>query len=129
MRLAGKEVGLGYEIDIDWEEYDACVKDGSLFFYGAYVDGVKVGYLSLIFITNMFRKGYVDALVDSVYVTKDFRNTQIAWRLLNQAIDDAKREGAKDFVVQCPIGSSIHKALAKRGFSASDQVLTKSIGE
>lgn len=83
---------------IDWEKYFELERDGVLRFFSARDDGKLVGYIVVIVISPLTTKYSPVALLDSVYVDKNYRG----------------KTGSKlfKFVENCVREDGIHRILA-----------------
>ena len=116
---AGDEVGLPYPVKPDYARYHMMMDSGDCLFVGAESDGEPVGYICVLFIRDLFNQVILHAVVDSIYVTDEYRRTTVAGRLLAKVMPTIKAV-AHDLVFQCRSGTPFAQSLEDRGFKVID---------
>lgn len=123
-KMAGKEVGIDYEIKPDFQTYRQLMADGVMLGIGC-VDGSKpVGYIGVTFSGSMFNPDVVEAVVASFYVLPEYRHGTVAGRLIAK-IEPEVRKRSDRLIFQCESGNGLSAVLEKRGFNVIDQTWQK----
>lgn len=78
----------------DIEKYNILQEMGFVKTVSVYVDNVMVGYSGIVLSPLLHYKEDVDAFVDVIYVSPDFRNSVIGSQLINKTEELAKENGA-----------------------------------
>ena len=122
--LADDDLGAARETPDDLEPYlrtfDLVDRDPGQLLVVAEHDGQVVGTLQLSFIPGLSRRGATRALIEAVRVASSQRGNGLGGRLIQWAIDEAKRRGA--VLVQLTSDASrtdAHRFYERLGFTAS----------
>lgn len=122
--LADDDLGAARETPDDLEPYlrtfELVERDPAQLLVVADQDGEVVGTLQLSLIPGLSRRGATRALIEAVRVASSQRGNGLGGRLIQWAIDEAKRRGA--VMVQLTSDASrtdAHRFYERLGFTAS----------
>lgn len=122
--LADDDLGAARETPDDLEPYlrtfELIERDPAQLLVVADQDGEVVGTLQLSLIPGLSRRGATRALIEAVRVASSQRGNGLGKRLIQWAIDEAKRRGA--VMVQLTSDASrtdAHRFYERLGFTAS----------
>jgi len=111
-------------VKISNETYINIDKAGKLSIFCAYKENVLVGFLSLI-ISVLPHYDVNAGIVESFFVSKDYRKTGAGLILLKESENFAKEQGALVFLCSTPIESRLCTILPRKGYTKSDLVFSK----
>ena len=122
-----RETGFDFEFNPDVETYRKLHDAGLMFAVAAFVDGCIVGYCSVAIMAHPHNPTVKVASNDALYVVPSHRNGLLSGRLINAAVQEAKRRGASRMTWHCRAGTDFANMLLRHGYKPVDIVVMKEI--
>lgn len=115
-----------FDIDVNEELYEAMEEGGNYAIFVAEDDtGVIHGYLSLVVNESPHIKGYLQAMLDSIYVDSGFRKPAIVKGLIHEAEKYATEMRCSCMVIGFKAKSPHAKFAKSIGYEPDDVMYTK----
>ena len=123
-----EETGFGYDLDINFDQYQALSDREFVRGYLATVDDEPIGYAIAIYAPSEWNKNVTICSVNVLYIKPEYRGSFVAGKMLLTIEHDAKKRNAQrlDFMVRAgdqPFG------LENRGFCALGTTYGKTLKE
>ena len=119
--------GLG-EASPQFDTYRTMEASGHARMYGAFLDGVLVGFLIAI-ANELPHYGRPVAATESFFVGSAYRYTGAGLALLRTAMDEAREAGAAGFFVSSPSQGRLVSILPGAGFRETNRVFFRAFGD
>lgn len=113
----------------DYEKYVALEDAGVLKIYTVRDNGQLVGYFLVMVTPHLHYQDHVFAMNDIIYVDPTYRGSTIAYRLIKFAEQQLKAEGVSVLMINMKVHAPFDRLLEGLGFSNTERVYTKFIGE
>lgn len=94
---------------------------GALNIFGAFLDNVLVGFVTVLS-PIVPHYGIVVAVAESFFVAKQYRKTGAGLRLMRAAEDRAKEIGSPGILFSAPFGGQLSDVLAKKKYKETSRV-------
>lgn len=94
--------GPDVKFDPDWDGFFLLERSGRLAVYTARDAGVLVGYVSSVVAPRLHRKGYVEAIVDGVFLSSPYRLGWNGFKLLRGAERGLKARNVQEMRILAP---------------------------
>lgn len=115
-----------FDIDVNVELYEAMEAGGNYALFVAEDDqGTVVGYLSMTMSDSPHIKGYWMAVVDSMFVQEESRNTRASILLIKEAEKYAEEMGCASMTIGFKAKNPHTKFASRMGFEPDDVMYTK----
>lgn len=95
--------------------------------FGAFVDGVPVGFISVLS-TIIPHYSIRLSVSESFFVLKGYRKTGAGMKLLRMAEDKAREAGAPGLLVSAPYGGVLADVLPHSGYAPSNTIFFRAFG-
>lgn len=117
------------KLDIDINLYQKLIDAGSANIFTLWEDEKFIGYISVSISPSVLCKGYVDAVVDHLYITEESRGKGYMKKILKELEAQFSDEALDRYTIAFPANSSHAKLAASLGFSVQSSIYIKSLGE
>ena len=127
-----EEVALNKDkikINPDWEAYFSLESQGKLDIFTARDEGVLVGYFVVFVYAHIHYKDHLFAKNDLIYLSPSHRKGFTGIRLIKFAEKCLKEDGVSVLVVNTKNHRPFHKVMQFLGFSSSETLYSKYIGD
>ena len=111
----------------DWEKYIVLQQLGKLIAFGAFQEEVLVGYVALLLSESLHYKGTVVAISDTIFLTKEFRNSSAGIRLMKEAEKEAAIRKAEYVCWYSKENSSLENICRKKNYRIRDIIFIKEL--
>lgn len=112
---------------VQWERYDLLEAAGVLDVFGAYCNGVMIGFVSTLSQVSM-HYGQPITITESFYVLKDHRRGGAGVKLLRAVEQLARYKNSAGILITAPDGEALDTVLASTGYRPSHKVYFKGLG-
>lgn len=113
----------------DYEKYVALEDAGILKIYTVRDNGQLVGYFLVMVTPHLHYRDHIFAMNDIIYVDPTYRGSTIAYRLIKFAEQQLKADGVSVLMINMKVHAPFDRLLEGLGFSNTERVYTKFIGE
>ena len=115
-------------LDVDWEKYDLCEKNGSLEVYTARIDGKLAGYSAYFISRHPHYKQTIYAQNDVLYIDKPYRGRQ-GMEFIRWCETQLKARGVQVHGLHVKKWFDWSAMAVRMGFEPMDTILMKWIGD
>lgn len=102
-------------------------KNKSLFTMTARDEGSLVGYCSFIKSKSLHYAGVINFEVDAFFLLKEYRKGLTGYKLLKEAHEMCKREGATHIIQKCKVSADLSKLFERMGFTKIEYTFMKEV--
>lgn len=127
-----EEVALNKDkikVNPDWDAYYALQDQGKLNIFTARDEGVLVGYFVVFVSPHIHYKDHLFAKNDLIYLKPSYRKGFVGVKLIKFAEKCLKEDGVSVMVVNTKNHRPFHKLMMFLGFSPSETLYSKYIGD
>ena len=110
----------------DAERYEVLERTGMMTTLAAYLDDVLVGFLVMIVTVNPHYNARL-AVTESYFVASEHRSTGAGLRLLREAEDVARAQGAVGFFVSAPNNGRLTNVMPRVGYRETNRVFFRGL--
>lgn len=100
---------------------------GRLHIMTARDDGKIIGYCSFLEAKSLHYAGVVNFEVDAFFLLKEYRKGLTGYKLLKEAHEMCKREGATHIIQKCKVCADLSKLFERMGFTKIEYTFMKEV--
>lgn len=100
---------------------------GRLHIMTARDDGKIIGYCSFLEGESLHYEGVNNFEVDAFYLLKEYRKGLTGYKLLKEAHEMCKREGATHIIQKCKVSADLSKLFERMGFTKIEYTFMKEV--
>ena len=117
------------KVNPDWDAYYALQEQGKLDIFTARDDGILVGYFVVFVSQHIHYKDHLFAKNDLIYLAPSYRKGFVGVNLIKFAEKALKEDGISVMVINTKNHKPFHKLMLFLGFSPSETLYSKYIGD
>jgi|SRR5690554_4772558 len=117
------------QLDVDIDTYQKLIDGGFANIFTLWEDETFLGYVSVSVSPSVLCKGYVDVVVDHLYLTEEARGKGYVEKILEELEEQFKDSGVDRYTIAFPTKDSYKRLAESLGFSEQSSVYIKSLGE
>lgn len=116
-----------YHLDPPLEVLSFVEEKCHLFTITARDEGKLIGYCSFIKARSLHYAGVVNFEVDAFFLLKEYRKGLTGYKLLKEAHEMCKREGATHIIQKCKVSADLSKLFERMGFTKIEYTFMKEV--
>lgn len=117
------------KLNPDWSFYENIYLSGSLGIYTARSGEKLIGYFIVIARPHPHYKDHLFAVNDIIFIDQEYRKGLVGYKLIKFVENDLKKMGVSVLAINTKVHKPFDSVLERLGFSNTERLYTKYIGE
>lgn len=116
-----------YPLNVNWRGYQSLEDLGMLLPLCLFKEDELIGYCIVIQVSSLHSRDYLSAVVDTIYISPEYRGYKPFKLLLNEVEKQVKAGGATSLAIHSHKNHPINRLLEKNNYSTMETIYKKGL--